>query len=117
QKTALLIALSFGALQSIWITECPCGTLCGHKNACNQAEQAPEDDCCQRHRTASGPTQQESRHNHCFHLEPQTDVVGSPAISEIVPAAEPLLVPPAVEVDARDASRNVPRPPSSRPTR
>jgi len=73
----LLLVLSFASFQSLCIIDCPCGSLCAHKNDCSSAgEEAPQDDCCRQSRAAAGPPVDAPHQKPCFHLEPQTDVDG-----------------------------------------
>ena len=66
KAVTLLLALAFGAMQGVSITDCPCGSYCETKNSCPSEKHQPADDCCSR---SGKPIE------NCFHLEPQTDLV------------------------------------------
>lgn len=73
----ILLVLCFASFQSLCIIDCPCGSLCVHKNDCSSAgEESPQDDCCRQSRAAAGPLGDAPHQKPCFHLEPQTDVDG-----------------------------------------
>ena len=72
----ILLVLGFASFQSLCIIDCPCGSLCAHKNDCSSAgEESAQDDCCRQSRAAS-PLGDAPHQKPCFHLEPQTDVDG-----------------------------------------
>jgi hypothetical protein len=94
--SALLLLLCFAALQLVSITRCPCDTLCGHKNACEEENgEGSRDDCCSQSREASGHRHGGGESDHCFHLEPQTDLDGPTAVDVSAPGPllDPVLVP------------------------
>jgi len=70
-----VIALSFGLLQPVSITECPCGYFCGHKNTVESGKDAILDDCCNRGGDGVGLYHPESGAP-CLHVEPQTEMTG-----------------------------------------
>lgn len=91
KRFAILWLLSFAAAQAVSLTDCACGPLCGHKNACPGHETAP-DDCCK-----DEPGQD------CSHVEPQSDLLAVATAVDL--PAEPLdvetppaILPPAFEV-------------------
>jgi hypothetical protein len=65
-KAAWIVLVAFALLQSVSLTQCPCGSLCGHKNDCGPDPAG--DDCCKN----SGGADETP----CFHLEPQMDLDG-----------------------------------------
>jgi len=70
KASALLILVAFAGLQSVSVTDCPCGSLCETKNACpDESRHASPDDCCSRSRAAGN-----EKSENCFHLEPQTEL-------------------------------------------
>ena len=83
--TALLLGLAFAAAQAVVLADCPCGSFCGHKNAC-PGEESPADDCCER----SAGTHPDGER--CSHLEPQTDLLSGASAPDLDAAASLLLL-------------------------
>ena len=90
---ALVLTFAFAAAQGVAMTDCGCGPLCGHKNACPGHDAAP-DDCCK-----DAPEQR------CSHLEPQADLLADAPALDLLPDAlplefdaAPLRLPPALDV-------------------
>lgn len=108
-RVVILLLLSFASAQAVSLTDCACGPLCGHKNACPGHDAAP-DDCCKEE---PGRT--------CSHVEPQSDLsadVPSPDLD----AAAPLLLEGAPPAPPRPAAfldvplrRGLPPPSRGRP--
>jgi len=70
KASALLLLVAFAGLQSVSVTDCPCGSLCETKNACpDESRHASPDDCCSRNQTS-----ERNKNENCFHLEPQTEL-------------------------------------------
>ena len=97
KAATLLLVLAFGGLQGISVTDCPCGSLCETKNSCpDEKRHESPDDCCSRTRAKDHATT-----TNCFHLEPQSDLVGVSVDQDAVPVlilhpvVPPILVPPA----------------------
>jgi hypothetical protein len=76
KAAALVLSISFAAIQPVLLTDCPCGFLCEHKNAFESGKNSVPDDCCAR--TAAGDGVQDPSHgeDRCFHVEPQTELDG-----------------------------------------
>jgi hypothetical protein len=114
----LLLILVFGALQAVAVTDCPCGSLCGHKNACTEdPKDASPDDCCSQSRAASGQGTHGEESGRCLHVEPQTDLDVSVQGELFVPVLcwDIALVPPVERRAAEPAPRVVspgPSPPA-----
>jgi hypothetical protein len=99
---AAALALTFALLQPVSLTECPCGFLCGHKNAIEGAKDAVLDDCCSRAGTGTGLHRPEPTGDLCFHVEPQTEITGF-AVEPATPASvETEFIQPPMAVPASD---------------
>ena len=104
-KAVWAVLVSFTLLQSIALTECPCGVLCGHKNACTDN---PADDCCKDNAPAGETT--------CFHLEPQTELDAGAIEAPDLPMIDVALVPAGADrlepAPSRTVSSSDPSPPA-----
>jgi hypothetical protein len=108
RTVAILLALGFGVVQSLWLTDCCCGAFCTQKDSTAPCGAAPapahaDASCCE---PSPAPARESDCPGRCSHIEPLSDVAPvAPDVAAAAPAPHALdaVEPPVVGAD--DATR------------